>query len=130
MTRSVSLLALCVLGIAAFGARAGAVLHSPRQPDVVSTELGIETSSDLILLPTSEVGDITVNRCAQCKTVSYSVTRATQYFVGSERVSLFDLHRYLVPGESRFTMIYVSPSQRVVERVVVSGSLAGARKAH
>ena len=130
MRRSISLVALCALALTALSASAGAVLHSLHHPDVVSTERGIETSSDLVLLPSSEIGNITVNYCAQCKSVTYAVTHDTQYFVGTERITLADLHRYVVPGESRFMMVYVSLTQPVVQRVVVVGTPGGSQKRH
>ncbi len=100
----------------------------PHRPDVVSSTRGIETTSQQLVLPSSDTGGLVISQCSGCKPVSLNVTPQTKYFVGRDAVSLKDLANF-VRGQSKFVMVFANLKQPTVDRIVVSGQLPQSAKA-
>ena len=91
----------------------------PHHPDVVSLERGIETSSALVLLPSSLPGTLTVNQCAGCRSSTLSVDAQTQFFIGKAKVPLADLKSRLAGAPPTFMMVFADVKEPVARRVVL-----------
>ena len=111
---------MALLALPLVAAAASDRIHGPHYPDVVTTIQAIETGSDIVLLPGSETGMLTVNYCAGCKAATLAVNRDTNYYLGTEKVPLAELKRFLSDGRVYFMTVFASVKERVALRVVVA----------
>ena len=109
------LIVLAVLSGCALAAAA------PAATKVISTELGIEATTDVTTLPASNTGTVVLN-CATCKLRSYPVTPQTTYFIGAQSVTLAQLNAFVSTSGRRFLMIFVKPDDSAVTRIVVAAN--------
>ena len=101
------------LGIAlalATGARAA---HPPAQ----MLEGAIESYTNLVSLPAGGSGPVQVRDCERCGGRTLRVGPATQYYVGSARVTLQDMNRYLRSGKHLPVAIFYNLGDDSVSRV-------------
>ncbi len=111
---------LCALLVALPLLAQAASDNSLHTPDVVSTERGIETSSGLLVLPTSVPGSMTVNQCINCKSQTLAVNAQTRFFLGTAQVSLADFRARLAGAPPTFIMVFADRVQPVALRVVIN----------
>jgi len=106
-----------------FAALTGCALAAaaPAATKVISTELGIEATTDVTTLPASNTGTVVLN-CATCKLRSYAVTPQTTYFIGAQSVTLAQLNAFVSASGRRFLMIFVKPDDSAVTRIVVAAN--------
>ena len=109
------LIVLAVLSGCALAAAAPAAVK------VISTELGIEATTDVTTLPASNTGTVVLN-CATCKLRLYPVTPQTTYFIGAQSVTLAQLNAFVSTSGRRFLMIFVKPDDSAVTRIVVAAN--------
>jgi hypothetical protein len=101
----------------------GATAASHATTNIVSTEIGIEASTDMTTLPLTNTGAIVLS-CGSCRTPrSYHVTPQTTYFVGTATVTLAQLNAFVISGGTRGMTIFVKPDESAVTRIVVFGQL-------
>jgi hypothetical protein len=112
-------LALALVALLPLAARAYDPATGPHYPDVVTTEQGIETDTQLTQLPSGVPGAVTVNVCVGCKSRTLSVTSATRFFIGQNPVPLADLRARVAAGPKTFLMVYADPKQPVATRIVL-----------
>jgi hypothetical protein len=128
LTRS---LTLALLVTAPLAVQAGTdAEHGPHYPDVVSLERGIETASDLVLLPGSESGTLTVNQCAGCRAITLTVNAQTRYFLGAQQMTLAQLKSRLAGGRSISMMVFAALKEPIALRVVADRSSGAPAQAH
>jgi hypothetical protein len=94
---------------------------------IVSVEIGIEASTDMATLPSTNTGAIVLT-CGTCRARSYHVTPQTTYFVGSDSVTLAQLTAFISSGGTRGMTIFVVPDESAVTRVVVFGQLSSGKR--
>lgn len=58
-------------------------------------ELGYEAAASMVRLPASENGELTYQGCDTCKVLRLRATPNTRYIIGTERVTLAELTRYI-----------------------------------
>ena len=97
----------------------GGVTGTYAATKVVSVELGIEASSDMLVLPSTNLGSVVLT-CDSCAARSYQLTRQTTYFIGKEAVTLGAFGTFLRSGGVHGVMLFVKPNQPVVTRIVAS----------
>jgi hypothetical protein len=109
----VSAVALVICGVPAG-------IHAATQ--IVSVEIGIEASTDMATLPSTDTGAMVLS-CASCRTRTYHVTPQTTYFVGTASVTLAQLKAFVISGGIRGMTIYTKPDESDVTRIVINGQL-------
>ena len=85
---------------------------------VISLEYGIESSTDIAILPTSSSSSITLT-CASCASRTYPVTTDTKYFIGPTSVSLAELNAFARGRAVNFTF-FITKDGSAVTRIVMS----------
>lgn len=86
-------------------------------------EDAIESSTDALMLPTSQPGTLTFRSCTEpCKLRTLDVTAQSAFFVGSTAVTLAQFNDFLRrSGSPQFLMVFRQPGQTNVTRLVVAG---------
>jgi hypothetical protein len=95
----------------------GAVTVAQAEVPVVSVDYGIETSTDVMLMPSSNLGSV-VLRCDACVSKSFRLTGQTLYLVGTRPVTFAELGANLRAGGARSVMLFVNPDGSEVTRIV------------
>jgi hypothetical protein len=104
---------IAALGLAltlAAGARAG-------HPPSVMLEGAIETSTNLVSLPSSATGEILVRDCEACAGRSLRLSAATRYYIGSKPATLQEMNSYLRSGKHLPAVIFYNLGDGSVSRV-------------
>lgn len=109
--------ALLALGALAAGAEI-APMREITHDRLVGIDHAIETGSAVVLMPTSEIGTITVNQCANCKAQRLTVNAKTRYFATNQQLSLADLKALLLPGHPVAMTVFADLKNTVALRVV------------
>lgn len=93
-----------------------------------SLEDAIESSTDAVLLPTSQPGTITFRNCAEpCKLRALQVTAQSTFFVGSTPVSLAEFNAYVRSTGPKSLMVFRQPDRTDVTRLMVAGRIVTGR---
>jgi hypothetical protein len=118
-TRFLTVAAVALLASAFAVPRAHAEYPAPLR----ALEDAIESSTDAVLLPTSQPGTLTFRECAEpCKLRSLNVTAQSAFFVGATAVTLAQFNDFLRrSGGPQFLMVFRQPGQANVTRIVVAG---------
>jgi hypothetical protein len=86
---------------------------------IVSTEHGIETSTDSLLMPTSMLGSVTLT-CATCVARSYRLSNDTVFQVGQRNVTLQEFTAF-AKGAKENAMLFVKAGpDPVVTRITAT----------
>jgi hypothetical protein len=94
-------------------------------PDVVSTQIAIETSSEMVLLPSNDNGNLTVNNCANCKAITLAVNKDTAYLIGTDKVSLKDFRHFLMDGLAHYMTVFRAVNEPIALRLVLDAPQGG-----
>lgn len=87
-----------------------------------SLEDAIESSTDDILLPTSQTGTLTFRNCAEpCAVRSLEVNAQSAFFVGATRVTLAEFSAYVRRTGSQSLTVFHQPGRMTVTRVIAVG---------
>jgi hypothetical protein len=85
-------------------------------------EDAIESSTDAVLLPTSQPGTLTFRECTEpCALRSLMVTAQSAFFVGRTQVTLAQFNDYIRRSGPRSLMVFRQPGQNNVTRLTVRG---------
>jgi formylglycine-generating enzyme required for sulfatase activity len=86
-------------------------------------EDAIESSTDALMLPTSQPGTLTFRNCTEpCKLRTLEVTAQSAFFVGATQVTLAQFNDFLRRlGGPEFLMVFRQPGQNSVTRLTVAG---------
>jgi hypothetical protein len=86
----------------------------------LSREDAMEAMSSDLVLPASAPGGALARSCASCPTRSLQLTSASQYFAGTQPITLAELRRRFATG--RFpVLVAVQPDTSIVSRIVITG---------
>lgn len=115
----VSAIAIALLGTAF----AISQVHAQSGPAPTrALEDAIETSTDAVLLPTSQPGKLTFRNCAPpCKVPSLEVDAQSAFFVGSKRVTLVEFAAYVRSTGPQSLTVFHQPGRMTVTRVTAMG---------
>ncbi len=102
------------------GAALGTAPAIAQNIKIVPVERGFETHSDIVLMPTSENGTLTVNQCAACNPIRLTVNARTRYYAGGQQVTLAELKALLSPGKVTLMTVFAHLKDPVVLRVVAN----------
>jgi hypothetical protein len=86
---------------------------------IVSTEHGIETSTDSLLMPTSTLGSVTLT-CATCVAKSYRLTKETLFQIGQRNVTLQEFTVFAKGARENAMLFVKAGADPVVTRITVS----------
>ncbi len=89
---------------------------------VVQLDYGIETSSSVVLMPSSTAGSVVLT-CDKCNARSYRLTGNTTYKVGNTQVSFAEFSASL-HGTARGVMLFVKSDQTVVRMTASAAAVA------
>ena len=112
------------VGLLAFGLVLGSA-QAVESPPLRSLEEAIETNTDDVLLPVSQVGVLTFRKCpAPCAMQSLQVDQSSKFFVGSSEVTAEQFGAFVrSKGRGQFLMVFHKPGDTVVTRLMVFGQL-------
>lgn len=89
-----------------------------------SLEDAIESSTDAVILPTSQPGTLTFRNCADpCPLRALEVNAQSTFFVGGTQVTLVDFNAYVRRTGPQFLMVFRQPDRTNVTRLMVYGQL-------
>lgn len=89
-----------------------------------SLEDAIESSTEVVVLPTSQPGTLTFRDCAEpCKLRTLDVTAQSTFFVGASQVTLAEFNAYIRRTGPQFLMVFRQPDRKNVTRLMVYGQL-------
>jgi len=97
----------------------GLLLGGMSQADIRLLEQMIETSSDVVPLPSSIPSTFVVKLCPQCTSVTLRADESTRFFAGDVALPLNELRRVCGGGKVGVTLGY-HPTTRVVTRVLTT----------
>ena len=87
-------------------------------------EDAIESSTDAVMLPTSQPGTLTFRACPEpCKLRSLQVTGQSTFFIGATQVTLADFNAHVRRSGPLFLMVFREPNGANVTRLTVSGQM-------
>jgi hypothetical protein len=87
-------------------------------------EDAIESSTDAVMLPTSQPGTLTFRNCAEpCKLRSLELTSESKLLVGSTEVTLAEFNAFVQRTGPQFLMVFREPHGTRVTRLMVFGQL-------
>jgi hypothetical protein len=81
-------------------------------------EDGHEFDAGTMTLPSVVGGQLVVKGCAECQTLTFSLTDSTHYFIGTQQVSLGELKSHVAAHPSAAVLVVTPKSQKVVSRIV------------
>ena len=85
-------------------------------------EDAIESSTDAVLLPTSQPGTLSFRNCAEpCALRSLEVTAQSTFFIGDTAVTLAEFNAYVRRGGPKMLTVFRQPGRTSVTRLVVLG---------
>jgi formylglycine-generating enzyme required for sulfatase activity len=87
-----------------------------------SLEDAIESSTDAVLLPTSQPGTLTFRNCAEpCAMRALEVTAQSAFYIGDTPVTLAEFNAYVRRGGPKILTVFRQPGRTNVTRLVVIG---------
>jgi formylglycine-generating enzyme required for sulfatase activity len=87
-----------------------------------SLEDAIESNTDAVLLPTSQLGTLTFRDCAEpCKVRSVEINAQSAFFIGSTQVTLAEFSAYVRRTGSQSLTVFHPPGRMTATRVMVVG---------
>jgi hypothetical protein len=122
-------LAACIPRAAAIALLATAFavpqVQAQKQPAPLrSLEDAIESSTDAVMLPTSQPGTLTFRNCADpCTLRSLEVNAESTFFVGPTKVTLAEFNAYVRSTGPQFLMVFRQPDRTNVTRLMVYGQM-------
>ena len=98
------------------------VLTSPSMAQSKVLELGHEASAEMIRMPTTDTGELTMQRCATCKVMRLRASQDTQYIIGGQGVTRTEMAQYLVSHPSANLVVMQLKNTSDLARLVVHTS--------
>jgi hypothetical protein len=108
-----------------FAIAAGAATVAHAQVKVVSVDYGIETSTDTILMPSSNLGSVVLT-CKDCLPRTFPLTSQTTFLIGDRPATFAAFGAFLRTAGSRGAIVFVKPDGKAVTRIRVSAGPATA----
>lgn len=96
----------------------GAAPAAWSQATLDSYETGIESSTEFVSPPGTAYGVWNFKPCAACDAVILRLDNKSQFFVGTQPVSLATLRKYAARGASHFDVFYETKTQRVTRLIL------------
>ncbi len=100
----------------------------PSMGGVKIREQAFETSASQIRLPTSEVGELTLQTCPTCRAMHLRASAKTRYQIGQQRVSLADLTQFIAKNPSVSLVVMQLNGTNDLSRIKVFATLPGFAK--
>lgn len=87
-------------------------------------EDAIESSTDAVMLPTSQSGTLTFRDCPEpCQLRSLEVSAQSRFFIGASEVTFADFNAHVRRSGPLFLMVFREPNGTRVTRLKVSGPM-------
>ena len=102
-----------------FAALLAAAIALPVHASITTRILAVETSSELLSVPTTPTGRVLLRSCDECELHSPRLTPETAFTVGNERMSFVDF-RQAFYNLKRYDERYVLVSYHVESNTVTS----------
>lgn len=99
-------------------------LAQARPAPVKLLEDAIETSTDAVILPSSQPGRLSFRNCGEpCNMRALELTSESKIFVGGTEVSIADFNAYVRRTGPQFLMVFVQPNRTAITRLMVYGRM-------
>lgn len=82
-------------------------------------ELGHEASAAMLRLPTTDTGELTLQRCATCQVLRLRASSGTRYVIGGQLVTRAEMTQYLVRHPSANLVVMQFKNTSDLSRLVV-----------
>jgi hypothetical protein len=108
--------------LAALALGAAATLANAQHPPITVMEASVETSANLVHLPSSLAGTIQVTGCPQCRLQSLQLDASSQFFLNFQEISLEQFSTAALSGQGNPLTIHYRLSDSIVTRVELTVS--------
>ncbi len=103
--------------LAALALSAASTLANAQHKPITVMEASVETSANLVHLPSTATGTIQVLGCPQCRLQSLQLDPTSKFFMNGKEISLAQLSTAALSGEGKPLTIHYRLSDSIVTRV-------------
>jgi hypothetical protein len=85
-------------------------------------ELGHEATPNMVRIPSTVPGELTLNACDACQTLRLRVVAQTRFFIGKQEVTKPAFTQFLAEHPMASMVVVQPKTESVVSRIVVSAT--------
>jgi hypothetical protein len=95
-------------------------LSLPSMASAKVLELGHEASLQMVRMPDSVTGELTLQTCPTCQALRLRADDRTRYQIGKQHVSLVEMKEYLAKNPATYLVVMQRKGTNELSRIVVS----------